>query len=646
TRALPDRVVDLLGGLRGDRVPSDPAIRQELGMTFPRTFTPSPASTPLNRSVDLSLGTRALVFGRELGLMAGVTYADDYSFRNDEIERKYRASSFDPDVEIAPNVDYTFDRGTRNVRLGAIANVTMLLSPTDKIGVRGTFTRNTDDEARTYWGRNREDLDGLVRSDRLRFVARELYWGQLSGEHRSFWDSRLEWRATLARAARDEPGLRETIYLNSDVNDSTAPAFLENVGESGRYLWSELRDDDRNLELDWRFPFDVWSGLTAQVKFGGAYRDRQRDFAARRFNWSFYGGTITNIDSTLSDTSIVGFVRAPGQFALTDVVEPGDLYAAFDDRRAGYLMLELPLARGLRTIVGARLEDYRLLLHARGDTLAEVDRTDVLPALNVVMELSPSMNLRLAASQTVDRPEFREVAPFQFTEAASLRQLFGNPALTSATVRSLDLRWDWFRRPGELISISGFYKHLDEPIEQVFITAASTAYSFQNAESATLYGLELDVRQRLDALSWSLQNVIVQGNLSLVHSNVRVIETGNFKPTSLERPLEGQADYALNVGMLYQSTYGGTEVGVFFNRLGDRVTAAGGFGTPDIVEQSRNQLDATFKQRLPGDVRFKLKVSNLLTAPYRFTQAANGIVVTQREYDVGTSVSLGLSYEF
>jgi TonB-dependent receptor len=613
-----------------------------------RAFTPARQSTPINRSFDLSLGTRAFVLGKEAGFLVGVTYADDYLYRENEIERKFTTSAFDPGIpedSRTANADFTFNRGLRSVRLGGVANITTLITPTNKLSFRGTFSRNTTDEARQYYGRDRENLDGYVSSDRLRFVRQELLWGQFAGEHRTFWNSRLEWRTTLARAERDEPALRETLYLNGDVNDSLATPYLENVGESGRYLWSDLVDDDFSAQLDWQFPFSVY-GNPASMKIGGAYRDRNRDFGARRLAWTFQGGIVTNIDTVLVDSAITGLVPGPYEFRIRDVVEPGDIYLMNDNRTAGYLMFDMELSSRLRTVFGARVENFRLRLDARGDTLTNIDQTDILPAVSFVYELNDKMNLRLAGSQTVDRPEFRELAPFQFTEASSLKQLYGNPLLVPATVRSADLRLDWFPYPGELISVSGFYKHLENPIEQVYIAAASSAFSYQNAESAYLYGVEFDLRKRLDFLTYGLSNFTFLGNLSVIRSNVTVIPTGTFLPTNTERPLQGQADYALNLGLMYQSTYGATELSAFFNRLGNRITAAGGFGVPDIIERSRNVIDAQWKQRLTNNLRLTAKASNLLNEPFRFEQEANGIVQVQRTYKAGSRFSLGLTWGF
>jgi len=222
---------------------------------------------------------------------------------------------------------------------------------TGKISLRTTINVSTEDEARRYIGDNREDIGGTVMSDRLRFVSRLMLWSQLSGEHRLFGDTRLEWRATNARASRDEPLLRESVYLK----DGDDPFYLHPIGESGRYFWSELVDNDRSGALDYTIPFALGSG-EASLKIGGEYRERSRDFAARRLNWDFVGGTIEDIDVALADATIVANARRRGEFSIEDVVEPGDLYDAQDSRGAGYMLLDLPLA-----CLAIALELYKLL---------------------------------------------------------------------------------------------------------------------------------------------------------------------------------------------------------------------------------------------------------------------------------------------
>jgi outer membrane receptor protein involved in Fe transport len=248
-------------------------------------------------------------------------------------------------------------------------------------------------------------------------------------------------------------------------------------------------------------------------------------------------------------------------------------------------------------------------------------------------------------SRTVDRPEFRELAPFQFTEATSLRQLKGNPGLVPAEILGGDLRFDWFPGPGELISGGIFYKEMKNPIEQVFVAAASSAYSFQNADEATLYGVEVDVQLSAERVLPLFRDVSFQGNLAWIESDVSVSRSGIFQPTNLSRPLEGQAPYVLNLGLNYRDL-AGWEAGVFLNRFGERLTAAGGSGLPDIYEQPRNALDATVSVPLREGVRVRVKGTNLLDEEYLFEQSGSGITRMQRTYSVGRTFSVGLSWEF
>jgi outer membrane receptor protein involved in Fe transport len=664
SRAIPS----ITGGLNGPPLPSDPIVVQEVGLQFPREFTPQRESAPVNLALGVAAGTRAMLFGNELGMMAGLTYRQDWVVLNGEIERKWRTDAFDPatwggevpptsgiiiDPEtgeniapVKPNVDYTFNRGIRKVNLGTIASLNYQIGTSSKISLQGMFNRVSDDESRTYFGANREDIGGVVSDDRLRFIGRQMLWGQLSGEHRLFWDSRLEWRGALARATRDEPGLRESLYVRAFSDPDTVPLLLEPRGESGRYFYSELTDDDTNAEISWQVPFGVWSDLSASLKVGGAYRYRDRDFAARRFNWRFIGGIVDNIDAALTDTTILGQVDGPGTFALSEFRQPGDRYKVDDRRYAGYGMLELPLTPWLRGIVGARVEDYSLELVSQ-DTLvlAEQKQTDVLPSVNLIWSPSESMNLRAAYSRTLDRPEFRELSPFQFTEATGLREIVGNPSLEVAKIWNADLRWDWFTRPGEILSVSGFYKHFDSPIEQVFVAAASAAYSFQNAENGYLYGVELDVRQRLDRIAESLATLSVLGNLMVSESRVNVIQQGAFLPTNTTRPLEGQSPWVVNAGVIYTHPRGNTELGMYFNAFGDRVAAAGGSGIPDIYEQSRTQWDFTFRQALLGGSSLKFKATDVFASTHKWEQSANGITLLQREFKPGTTYSLGVAFD-
>ena len=652
TRSQPEAVEQLLGPVRsGAGLPSDPDQLIQIGQDYralDQTFSPLFKSTPLSRSFNLSVGGRNnLMDDGEIGYFVAGTYSDNYTNRTDEIERKWRTSAFDPATAgfATPNVDYAFLRGMRTINWGTIGNVAFKPNPNQQISLKTTVNLSTDSEARTYSGANEEDIGANIFSERARWVERLMLWGQLSGEHLFIADSRLEWRLTGAQANRDEPLLRETIY---DQDPTSGEYFLLDFTESGRYFYSELTDDDISGELDWSFPFELFDE-DASIKFGGAYRNRTRDFGARRHNWRFAGSTITDLDSDLESGEVIGTTPPRrGEFVISQVVEPGDLYEADDERIAGYAMLDFHITPRLEAIIGARVENYALDLTSRGESLRDStqagSKTDVTPSLNLTYSIRDDLKLRGSVSRTVDRPEFRELAPFQFTEATSLRQLIGNPTLTPAEIRSGDLRLDWFPGPGEMISIGGFYKDMRDPIEQVFIAAASSAFSFQNAEKAEVIGIELDVQLQASRISPLLNGISFSGNYSWIDSEVTVRPGGVFFPTNERRALEGQAPYVVNLGLNY-ANQAGIDAGVFFNRFGPRITAAGGSGIPDIEEQPRNSLDASLGFPLPGGVSVKARASNLLDAPYLFEQSLNGFTRVQRRYTAGRTFSVGLSWE-
>ncbi len=669
TRAQPDAIVDILGDLRsGERLPNDPAQRIAIGEALRATdlaFAPGSASTPLPRSFSLSVGGRSdWRDDGELGYFFAGTYSDNYTIRGGgcdefepgsinqidtsqclDFERKWRTSAFDPETAdfATPNVDYAFTTGVRNVSWGTVANFTANLSPSHQIGLQTTVNLSTDDEARTYQGANREDIGGLLQSDRSRWVERLLLWGQLAGEHASIADSRIEWRLTGSSAERDEPFLREAVYLEDDDQ-----YLLLDLGESGRYFSSNLVDEDFSAALDWSFPFE-FNRNDGQIKFGGQWRGRTRDFAARRLFLEFQGARIADLDAALQNGTIVAnSPSGASEFAVDDLFDDGDIYDVDDDRIAGYAMIEFPATDALDIVAGARIEDYTLALATRTGEAPGIETTDVAPSLSLIYSFTEDLKLRASGSRTIDRPEFRELAPFQFTEATSLRQLFGNPELEPATVTAGDLRLDFFPGAGEILSIGGFYKQIEDPIENVFIAAASTAFSYQNAEKADIVGIEADAQIRLSRLGEIpvLEFVTAQANYSWIDSEVEVIPTGSFDPTNTRRPLEGQAPYVVNTGLSYVDPLG-IEAGVFFNRFGERVDAAGGAGIPDIYEQPRNVLDASlgFPLGITG-ARAKISASNLLDDPYVFEQSDNGITRVQRQYTVGRTISVGLSWEF
>ena len=289
-------------------------------------------------------------------------------------------------------------------------------------------------------------------------------------------------------------------------------------------------------------------------------------------------------------------------------------------------------------------------------------QTDVLPSLNLVYGLRDDMNLRAAATRTLARPTFREVAPFASFDFATDAPLVGNPDLERTLITNLDLRWEWFTGPGAILAVSGYYKHLARPIERVIRDFENGTTEYRNVDEATIYGAEVEVRQRLTALgrltgAGLFRHVTLGGNVSLTRSRISIdpeelAQRRLIDPAAPDtRPLQGQSPYLVNLDLAYENP-NGTTLGLFYNVFGARLSRVGA-GAVDVYERPSPQLDLVASQQVLGQVSLKLAVRNLLgrgarelydfaafpdDAPFPFDEAV------YQSYERGPSYSLGLSF--
>jgi TonB-dependent receptor len=272
-----------------------------------------------------------------------------------------------------------------------------------------------------------------------------------------------------------------------------------------------------------------------------------------------------------------------------------------------------------------------------------LDNGDALPAISGVYMMSPAMNLRAGFSRTVNRPEFRELAPFQFTDISGRSTLFGNPDLQQTKINNFDARWEWFPGGVDLFAASFFYKKFDQPIERVLYWSADVLTSWFNVDEATNRGIEFEVKKNLSFLSGRLENFSLYGNLSLIDSNVIIGDIPGVILTSKQRPMQGLADYLLNTVMEYNNPAWLMHFRLLYNLVGNRIAEVGANRLPDVIEQPNHFLDFSFAKRFSSFERWQFKVSgqNLLNQPITHLQGDQLFY----QYRLGRVFSLGLSYD-
>ncbi len=546
--------------------------------------------------------------------------------------------------QLEPFNDYQMEYSTMKARTSGTLNLAWRLGANHKLLFRNFYTHEASDESRFFEGSN-SDFNGLYRNYRLKWEEESIYSGQLAGEHYLpfLGNALFNWNLSRATSMLDQPDLRETLYESrSFAGDEFV---LADESQSGFRQFINLKevlwDPDANLAM-----FFHRGSLIGSIKIGAAYRHRDRDFGARRFR--FIPVKTQGIDLTLPPEQIFtpGNINPQG-FELRETTRNTDAYTAFQITRAWYVVGDLSWRRW-RFVGGVRLEDdeqrietYNPFQRSLVTVSTRLDKRDYLPALNVVYQLNGQMNLRASAAKTLNRPEFRELAPFDFSDVVGGRTVQGYPGLTRATIQNYDLRWEWFPAPAELVSLSFFEKRFNDPIERVVEATAQLRTSFRNADSATNRGIELDLRKGLGFLSRRLENLRFTGNYTFVDSEVQIPRDGIIVLTTLSRPLSGQSRHVFNGILEYTSPRWRTTARALYNFQGSRISDVGAFGIPDIIEDGYRSLDALVSQPF-GSWNLKFAAQNLLDEEVRFLQGG----LPQRVYRLGRTFTVSLSYSF
>jgi outer membrane receptor protein involved in Fe transport len=265
----------------------------------------------------------------------------------------------------------------------------------------------------------------------------------------------------------------------------------------------------------------------------------------------------------------------------------------------------------------------------------------VLPSAAVNLRLTEAQSLRFSLTRTLARPEYRELAPITSRDVIGGDNVLGDPGLERTRIWNEDVRWEWYPRAGEVVSVALFAKQFDKPIERVYRPVGSGARTvfFINADAADNYGVELELRKGLGFLATSLQQVVAFTNVTLMESQIHLGET-TASATNTNRRMVGQAPYVINAGLTYSTRSGSTSATLLFNRIGERIDAAGDQPLPDVVIQPRSVLDFSLRFPIFSTVSGRFDAKNLLDDKYESIQGT----VVRESWRTGRVLQFGLVF--
>jgi len=633
-------------------IPTDPLVplspilgtgytRDELkvfGEQLAGAWAPDPSSdAPYDTSFDVAYGN---TFGR-LGLLLSATYENDFSTHSDEIQNFFVLGG----DGLRRTTNYTFDRSEEKVRRAYNANLAYRLGDNHQLQLRSLQTTLSTSEGRFQEG-FLSDITADIEDFRGRYQEQQIFNAQLTGNHflaGAGQGAVLDWRVAYSDATTDE-NLREVLY--EETFPGSEVFVLTDNAQSGFLFFNDLDDRLLDAAVSWESFLNL-ENVQGSIKGGLAWTDNERDFLGRRLR--FRHRSTRDLDLTLPPEELIDPENIGPNFELREVTRPTDTYSGNHEISAAYVQADLAWDRW-RIIGGVRFEDsdqevVTLDRFTAGapPIVSEVLDEAVLPSISLVYQLGDNTNLRFSASQTVNRPEFRELAPFRFTHVAGGFAASGNPDLQNAEIRSYDARWEWFPSGGEVIAVSVFYKDFDNPIEAIQLAGAEPIETWANVDSAQNLGFELELRRNLGKwLGERFDDFSLTVNYAFVDSEV-TIDPEQTVLTNSTRPLVGQPDNVLNASFEWSKPETFSTVRLLASFVDDRLARAAAFGLPDILEEARTTVDLVWRQGLDfwvPNLGIKLSGTNLTGEEREWTQGG----LTYRLYDPGRGFGLSLSY--
>ncbi len=555
-------------------------------------------------------------------------------------------------------LDYVDAQNKYSTTWGAVANFAYTKGKT-KIAFKNLFNQLFEDN---YYRRNGLNVDNLqdvqMRSSVLN--QRSLYSSQVELTHQFKNKFKFSGNINYAFNKKDQPDLRVMTFARPA--GSNQPFSLNNRGNNTNRFWSDLKDQSVGYQVKLEMPFNL-KGVKQVATVGGGSFARIRQFQAIIMGVNDPSNPALMFQSFDQIFNKNNF--GPNGFGMiTDLQNVNDKYFGASVLSNAFVMFDNKLSDKWRLVWGARGEYFEQVVETNATKNLEVNSTkfDLLPSANLTYTPNRKTNLRLATSRTVARPEFREVAPFAFFDFEEIASTVGNPDLKRSSIVNADVRYEYYPKNGEVLSVGAFFKSFADPIELRLNSASAPTrrqYQYQNAESAILYGTEVEFRKSLGFLGkeggW-LENVYFNGNASLLFSEVtlQIQDASGERTGSVNRPLQGQSPYLINAGFQYDGK-NGFNASILYNVIGQRLRFVGNENFGDIYEKPRNLLDLQVSKKIMkqrGELR--LTVSDLLNQYVLLYEKP--IFKEKTAYDKnvdriftrfrpGTTISIGFTYD-
>ncbi len=627
------------------------AEKTAIGKQLRNAWVPKQVNAPLNASIQMNGGYTGTLFGKKIGATVGIIYSKNNRFlRLVNRQNTLSGSTF------SVNSDYNDDRYVQDVTVGALGSFSIQLNTKNKVSIKSMVNLNSPQSVTQRSGVDNNRDEDLLGSE-LTFKQNTFYTTQLTGEHSLSTPAKLKWYAAFNILDGYVPDQRRIFYskLRNTTNPYTLAISNSLSQQSGSRIYQSLSDYIYTAGGDLSYNYNMFN-LRQTIKGGYMLQIKDRLYDAQLFaNFLPLDNPALRLLTADKVFSPENFGDGTGTKFGFDAIKGNSFrYLANTILNAGFIQFDNQFTDKLRVVWGLRVENYDQLVgsvKASDPRHTRSEVRDFLPGINATYKLNTKTNIRLSASQTVIRPELRELSALNLYDFELNASVQGYPSLVRTKISNFDLRYELYPKAGELFTVGVFYKDFTNPIEQIFnegIGGAST-FTYRNAAKAKSYGAEVELRKKLD-FSRSLKNFTLQANASYIYSRIK------DDAFQIDRPLQGQSPYVVNIGLLYDIEKAGLNITLLYNQIGQRIYLVGdltaGAGSPDIWEAPRPLLDFQIaKKVLKNKAEIKLNVTDIFNNIQYFYQNADSKTSFQKNADAyrftrqfGTTFGLTINY--
>lgn len=612
-------------------------------------------SAPINFGISLSGGKKINLFGKDLSIFA--TASHDNSFNHEKgIFKKYRSNILDNSFTDAETYN-------SNINTTGLFNLGYKLNENHKISYNSLFVNKTIDNLYEQ-GRNGEgyvfdqdpsEYGAFVRDQNLKQTR--MFVNQVLGSHDITENNELNWAVGYNHVISKEPN-----RIRNEVNilDDTTVQFAHVGDFQQRKSNQKIKDTELNGYLKDQITLNPKSDNPFKLNFGANFRQKERTFSSLFLGVRAKGFQVASIDDLSAAFQKLYFNN--GTIVLRE--RNPDIYNANLDAYAGFANLDFGFKK-LTGNIGARYETDELGIIwdvanyvGRKGSLTN-NYNNILPSLNLKFEINEKNFVRFAGSKTITLPEFKELAPFEYVSPIG-RVTKGNPDLKESTNYNIDLKWELFPSSKELISVTSFYKRIEDPINLSQTRGSSGNFSYDNTgEKADVIGFEFETRLAL--IDRENSNLNLNFNATKMWFNQDLLEEFQYNQKT-ESDLQGASDFIINTALSYSNNQENEFIATLSgNYSSNKIYALGApedftnsavLYNDEIIEKGFVALDIVLSKKLNENLSLKLTGKNILNPNIEQSQKVKSLS-TQVEtneiissYKKGMNLSLGVKYTF